>query len=120
VNHCDRDWVCPVQGGSSFTDTFRRPRGTFVPHNGVDVRPESGRRWSRWFGLRCSSIANTLGGSAAYVQGADGNTYSTLTSTTTSVAVEIPFAGRASDRHFAYRDASDVIRRQLPFEILPA
>jgi murein DD-endopeptidase MepM/ murein hydrolase activator NlpD len=68
-------WVCPVQGPVSFTDTFGSPRGGGRTHKGNDLFAPAGTplvavtNGSVWF------QGDPLGGNAAYVNGADGNTY---------------------------------------------
>ncbi len=69
------DWVCPVQGPVSFTDTFGAPRSGGRRHQGNDLFASRGTplvavvSGSVWF------QGDPLGGNAAYVDGNDGRTY---------------------------------------------
>jgi|1186.fasta_scaffold49441_1 murein DD-endopeptidase MepM/ murein hydrolase activator NlpD len=69
------DWVCPVQGGVSFTDTFGAPRGNGRTHKGVDMFAAIGTPLVAVVSGSVFFQSDTLGGLAAYVQGVDGNTY---------------------------------------------
>ena len=69
------DWVCPVQGGSSFTDTFGAPRGNGRTHKGIDMFAPIGTPLVAVVSGSVFFQSDTLGGLAAYVQGNDGNTY---------------------------------------------
>jgi murein DD-endopeptidase MepM/ murein hydrolase activator NlpD len=69
------DWICPVQGGVSFTNDWGTPRSGGRSHKGTDmfaaegtpvVAPVAGRVWYQTEGT---------GGKSAYVDGNDGNTY---------------------------------------------
>ena len=69
------DWICPVQGGVSFTNDWGTPRSGGRGHKGTDmfaargtpvVAPVAGSVWYQ---------SDPLGGLAAYVNGNDGNTY---------------------------------------------
>jgi len=68
------DWVCPVQGAVSFTDTFGASRGTHT-HKGVDMFAARGTPLVAVVAGSVLFQSDTLGGLAAYVQGNDGNTY---------------------------------------------
>lgn len=68
-------WVCPVQGGVSFTDTFGAPRGNGRTHKGVDMFAGTGTPLVAVVSGSVFFQSDTLGGLAAYVQGNDGNTY---------------------------------------------
>jgi murein DD-endopeptidase MepM/ murein hydrolase activator NlpD len=69
------DWICPVQGGVSFTDTFGAPRGNGRTHKGVDMFAATGTPVVAVVSGSVFLQSDTLGGLAAYVQGNDGNTY---------------------------------------------
>ena len=68
-------WVCPVQGGVSFSDTFGAPRGNGRTHKGVDMFAATGTPLVAVVSGSVFFQSDTLGGLAAYVQGGDGNTY---------------------------------------------
>ena len=68
-------WVCPVQGGVSFTDTFGAPRGGGRTHKGVDMFAARGTPLVAVVSGSVFFQSDTLGGLAAYVEGNDGNTY---------------------------------------------
>jgi len=68
-------WVCPVQGGVSFSDTFGAPRGNGRTHHGVDMFAGTGTPVAAVVSGSVFFQSDTLGGLAAYVQGNDGNTY---------------------------------------------
>ncbi len=69
------NWVCPVQGPMSFTDTYGSPRGGGRRHMGNDLFAPIG---TPLVAVTAGSVffqGDPLGGNAAYVQGNDGNTY---------------------------------------------
>jgi murein DD-endopeptidase MepM/ murein hydrolase activator NlpD len=68
------DWVCPVQGPVSFTDTFGAPRGGHT-HKGVDMFAATGTPLVAVVGGSLFFQSDNLGGLAAYVTGGDGTTY---------------------------------------------
>jgi murein DD-endopeptidase MepM/ murein hydrolase activator NlpD len=68
------DWVCPVQGPVSFTDTFGAPRGGHT-HKGVDMFAATGTPLVAVVGGSLFFQSDSLGGLAAYVTGSDGTTY---------------------------------------------
>jgi peptidoglycan LD-endopeptidase LytH len=68
-------WVCPVQGGVSFTDTFGAPRVGGRTHKGVDMFAARGTPLVAVVAGSVFFQSDTLGGLAAYVEGNDGNTY---------------------------------------------
>ena len=68
-------WVCPVQGGVSFTDTWGAPRGNGRTHKGTDMFASTGTPVVAVTGGSVFFQADNLGGNAAYVNGGDGNTY---------------------------------------------
>jgi murein DD-endopeptidase MepM/ murein hydrolase activator NlpD len=69
------DWVCPVQGAVSFSDSWGAPRSGGRRHKGIDMFAESGTplvavtKGDVWY------QSDPLGGLAAYVDGDDGNSY---------------------------------------------
>lgn len=69
------DWVCPVQGAVSFTDTFGAPRGGGHTHHGVDMFAARGTPLVAVTGGSLFFQSDSLGGLAAYVTGSDGTTY---------------------------------------------
>ena len=69
------DWVCPVQGGASFTDTFGAPRGNGRTHKGVDMFAPIGTPIVAVVSGSVFFQSDPLGGLAAYVTGSDGTTY---------------------------------------------
>ena len=69
------DWICPVQGGVSFSDTWGAPRGNGRTHKGVDMFAGTGTPLVAVVSGSVFFQSDTLGGLAAYVQGIDGNTY---------------------------------------------
>jgi len=69
------DWVCPVQGSTTFTDTFGAPRSGGRRHHGVDMFAAMG---TPLVAVTSGSVffqGDPLGGNAAYVVGHDGNGY---------------------------------------------
>jgi peptidoglycan LD-endopeptidase LytH len=69
------DWVCPVQGATTFTDTFGAPRSGGRRHHGVDMFAAMG---TPLVAVTAGSVffqGDPLGGNAAYVVGHDGNGY---------------------------------------------
>ena len=68
-------WICPVQGGVSFTDTFGAPRGNGRTHKGNDMFAATGTPLVAVVSGSVFFQSDALGGLAAYVQGNDGNTY---------------------------------------------
>jgi murein DD-endopeptidase MepM/ murein hydrolase activator NlpD len=69
------DWICPVQGPVSFTDTYGAPRGGGRTHKGVDMFAARG---TPVVAVTAGSVwyqSDPAGGNAAYVDAADGNTY---------------------------------------------
>jgi len=69
------DWICPVQGGVSFTDTFGAPRGNGRTHKGVDMFAATGTPLVAVVSGSVFFQSDPLGGLAAYVTGGDGTTY---------------------------------------------
>jgi peptidoglycan LD-endopeptidase LytH len=69
------NWVCPVQGPVSFTDTFGAPRGGGRRHQGNDLFSPGGTPLVAVTNGSVLFQSDRLGGLAAYVQGHDGNTY---------------------------------------------
>lgn len=68
-------WVCPVQGGVSFTDTYGAPRSGGRSHKGVDMFAARGTPTVAVVAGSVFFQSDPLGGLAAYVNGNDGNTY---------------------------------------------
>jgi murein DD-endopeptidase MepM/ murein hydrolase activator NlpD len=68
------DWVCPVQGGVSFSDTFGAPRGDHT-HEGVDMFAAAGTPLVAVVSGSMFFQSDPNGGLASYVTGADGTTY---------------------------------------------
>ena len=68
-------WICPVQGGVSFTDTFGAPRGNGRTHKGVDMFTGTGTPLVAVVSGSVFFQSDPLGGLAAYVTGSDGTTY---------------------------------------------
>ena len=68
-------WVCPVQGPVSFTDTFGSPRGGGRTHKGNDMFSPGGTPLVAVTDGSVFFQSDPLGGTAAYVNGRDGNTY---------------------------------------------
>jgi murein DD-endopeptidase MepM/ murein hydrolase activator NlpD len=69
------DWVCPVQGGVSFTDTWGAPRSGGRKHKGVDMFGAAGTPIVAVVSGSVFFQGDPAGGNAAYVNGHDGNTY---------------------------------------------
>jgi peptidoglycan LD-endopeptidase LytH len=69
------NWVCPVQGAVSFTDTFGAPRSGGRTHKGVDMFAARGTPTVAVVAGSVFFQSDPLGGLAAYVNGNDGNTY---------------------------------------------
>jgi murein DD-endopeptidase MepM/ murein hydrolase activator NlpD len=68
------DWACPIQGGTSFADTFGAPRSGHT-HQGVDMFAGFGQPVVAVVSGSVMFQSDTSGGLAAYVTGADGTTY---------------------------------------------
>ena len=68
------DWVCPVQGSVSFTDTFGAPRGDHT-HEGVDMFAAMGTPVVAVVSGSMFFQSDPNGGLASYVTGSDGTTY---------------------------------------------
>jgi murein DD-endopeptidase MepM/ murein hydrolase activator NlpD len=69
------DWICPVQGPVSFTDTYGAPRGGGRTHKGVDMFAARGTPVVAVMGGSVWYQSDPAGGNAAYVDASDGNTY---------------------------------------------
>ncbi len=67
-------WVCPVQGGVSFNDSWGAPRSGGRRHKGVDMMAGFGTPVVAVVTGSVSFNHDRLGGNAAYVTGG-GNTY---------------------------------------------
>jgi peptidoglycan LD-endopeptidase LytH len=68
------NWVCPVQGPVSFTDTYGSPRGGGRTHKGNDLFSPGGTPLVAVTNGSVFFQSDPLGGLAAYVNGG-GNTY---------------------------------------------
>jgi murein DD-endopeptidase MepM/ murein hydrolase activator NlpD len=69
------DWVCPVQGPRSFTDTWGAPRSGGRSHKGVDMMSPYGTPLVAVVGGSVSHSDSNLGGTQVWLSGNDGNTY---------------------------------------------
>jgi murein DD-endopeptidase MepM/ murein hydrolase activator NlpD len=69
------DWVCPVQGGVSFSDTWGAPRGGGRTHKGVDMFAARGTPVVAVVSGSMFFQSDESGGLASYVTGSDGTTY---------------------------------------------
>jgi murein DD-endopeptidase MepM/ murein hydrolase activator NlpD len=69
------DWVCPVQGGVSFSDTWGAPRPGGRRHKGVDMFTAEGTPIVAVVAGSVLFQGDPAGGNAAYVNGHDGITY---------------------------------------------
>ncbi len=69
------DWVCPVQGAVSFTDSWGAPRSGGRTHKGTDMFAAQGTPVVAVVAGSVFFQGDPLGGLAAYVTGADGTTY---------------------------------------------
>jgi murein DD-endopeptidase MepM/ murein hydrolase activator NlpD len=68
------DWVCPIQGGVSFSDTWGAPRSGHT-HQGVDMFAARGTPVVAVVSGSVLFQGDDSGGLAAYVTGSDGTTY---------------------------------------------
>jgi murein DD-endopeptidase MepM/ murein hydrolase activator NlpD len=68
-------WVCPVQGGSSFSDGWGDPRSGGRRHQGVDMMSATGTPVVAVVGGSIQTRSGGLGGNAIWLAGNDGNTY---------------------------------------------
>ncbi len=68
-------WVCPVQGGATFTNDWGFPRSGGRRHQGNDLFAARGTPVVASVGGSYRRSANGLGGISYYLQGDDGNTY---------------------------------------------
>jgi len=68
-------WVCPVQGGATFTNDWGFPRSGGRRHQGNDLFAARGTPVVASVGGNYRRSANGLGGISYYLQGDDGNTY---------------------------------------------
>ena len=68
-------WICPVQGGVSFSDTWGAARSGGRRHQGTDMMAASGTPVVAVVSGTVSHRSGGLAGNAAYLNGSDGNTY---------------------------------------------
>jgi murein DD-endopeptidase MepM/ murein hydrolase activator NlpD len=68
------DWACPIQGGTSFSDTWGAPRSGHS-HQGADMFAGRGQPVVAVVSGSVMFQSDPNGGLAAYVTGADGTTY---------------------------------------------
>ena len=68
-------WVCPVQGGATFTNDYGFPRSGGRRHQGNDLFAPRGTPVVASVGGSYRRSSNGLGGISYYLQGDDGNTY---------------------------------------------
>ena len=68
-------WVCPVQGGATFTNDYGFPRSGGRRHQGNDLFAPRGTPVVASVSGSYRRSSNGLGGISYYLQGDDGNTY---------------------------------------------
>ncbi|CAA9240206.1 MAG: hypothetical protein AVDCRST_MAG76-1731 [uncultured Acidimicrobiales bacterium] len=68
-------WLCPVQGGATFTNDWGFPRSGGRRHQGNDLFASRGTPVVASVGGSYRRSNNGLGGISYYLQGDDGNTY---------------------------------------------
>ena len=68
-------WVCPVQGGVSFGDSWGAPRSGGRRHQGTDMMAGSGTNVVAVVSGSISQRSGGLGGNAIWLAGGDGNSY---------------------------------------------
>ncbi|HEV8115511.1 MAG TPA: M23 family metallopeptidase, partial [Acidimicrobiales bacterium] len=68
-------WVCPVQGGATFTNDWGFPRSGGRRHQGNDLFAPRGTPVVASVAGSYRRSSNGLGGISYYLQGSDGNTY---------------------------------------------
>jgi murein DD-endopeptidase MepM/ murein hydrolase activator NlpD len=68
-------WVCPVQGGATFTNDYGFPRSGGRRHQGNDLFAPRGTPVVASVGGSYRRSSNGLGGISYYLSGDDGNTY---------------------------------------------
>jgi len=68
-------WVCPVQGGATFTNDWGFPRSGGRRHQGNDLFASRGTPVVASVAGSYRRSSNGLGGISYYLQGNDGNTY---------------------------------------------
>ena len=69
------NWVCPVQGGASFGDSWGAPRSGGRRHQGVDMMASTGTPLVAVVSGSIQLRTGGLGGNAIWLSGSDGNTY---------------------------------------------
>jgi peptidoglycan LD-endopeptidase LytH len=68
-------WVCPVQGPTSFSDTWGAPRSGGRRHQGVDMMAATGTPVVAPVSGTVTHRDNSIGGLSFHLQGSDGNYY---------------------------------------------
>jgi murein DD-endopeptidase MepM/ murein hydrolase activator NlpD len=69
------DWVCPVQGAVSFTDSWGAPRSGGRRHQGVDMMAANGTPAVAPVSGVVTHRDNSIGGLSYHLNGDDGNYY---------------------------------------------
>jgi murein DD-endopeptidase MepM/ murein hydrolase activator NlpD len=69
------DFVCPIRGPMTFTDTWGAPRGGGRRHEGTDLMNASGTPNVAVVSGEFETHHSGLGGLSIYLRGDDGNTY---------------------------------------------
>ena len=69
------DWVCPVQGPASFSDTWGAPRSGGRTHKGVDMLSPEGTPVVAPVSGFVEHRGNSIGGESFHLNGDDGNYY---------------------------------------------
>ncbi len=69
------NWVCPVQGAVSFTDTYGQARGGGRRHQGVDMMAATGTPVVAPVAGTVTHRDNSIGGRSFHIEGSDGNYY---------------------------------------------
>ncbi len=69
------DWVCPVQGGHTFSDTWGAPRSGGRRHKGTDIMASMGTPLVAVVGGSVNFSDSNLGGNQIWLNGNDGITY---------------------------------------------
>ena len=69
------DWICPVQGATSFSDTYGAPRPGGRKHRGVDMSAARGTPLVAPVSGVVTFAEESLGGKTFWLAGDDGKTY---------------------------------------------
>jgi murein DD-endopeptidase MepM/ murein hydrolase activator NlpD len=69
------DWICPVQGGHTFSDTWGAPRSGGRRHKGTDIMAAMGTPLVAVVSGSVNFSSSNLGGRQIWLHGSDGNTY---------------------------------------------